>query len=123
MRNIKVAIAEDHWVLRASLSDILSKYGYSIVLEAANGEELLSAIPDLKQLPDICIMDINMPIMDGFAATREMKRRWPEVKILGYSVNKEQSIIQEMLNSGADSFLSKGEKPGKLDNALKALLT
>ncbi|GAB3910518.1 MULTISPECIES: response regulator [Mucilaginibacter] len=122
MKNINVAIADDHKYVRAIVCDILLKYGYSVVLQAANGEDLLNSIPGLEQLPDICIMDINMPVMDGFIATREMKKRWPHVKILGYSINYEKAIIEEMLNSGADAFLNKGELPEKLDEMIKSLL-
>jgi len=122
MKRINVAVADDHKYVRAIVCDILAKYGYSVVLQAANGADLLNAISNLEQLPEICIMDINMPVMDGFIATREMKKRWPQVKVLGYSINHEKAIIQEMLNSGADAFLDKGELPEKLHEVIQSLL-
>lgn len=122
MKKTNVAIADDHKYVRAIVCDILAKFGYSVVLQAANGEDLLNSIPCLEQLPDICIIDINMPVMDGFTTTREMKKRWPQVKILGYSINHEKAIIQEMIDSGADAFLNKGELPEKLDEMIKSLL-
>lgn len=121
MKNIKIAIADDHKYLRVHLAEILSDFGYKIVLLAENGRELIDGIAQSKQLPDICIIDINMPVMDGFAATREVKRRWPALKIIGYSINDEKNIIAEMFRCGADRFLNKDSDPKMLDETIKSL--
>jgi len=121
LKNIKIAVADDHKYLRVHVSEILTSLGYSVILQAANGEELIDGITELKVLPDLCIIDINMPIMDGFRTTREVKKRWPAIKILAYSITTEKRIIDEILHSGADDFINKDIDPKILNLTIKNL--
>ena len=122
MNNVTVAIADDHKYLRIHVAEILADFGYTVVIQAADGKDLIEGISRLKQIPDICIVDINMPVMDGFATTRELKKRWPTVKVLGYSINNERNIIAEMFHCGADRFLNKDADPNKLNETLLELI-
>lgn len=121
MNKITIAIADDHKYLRGHISETLTSFGYSVILQAAHGKELIDGIAEVKRKPDLCIIDINMPIMDGFIATREIKKRWPDIKILAYSINDEKSIIDIMLQTGADCFLKKDTDPKILNNTIKNL--
>lgn len=122
VKPINIAIADDHKYLRLHICETLCSYGHIVMLEATNGKELIDGVAALDRLPDICIVDINMPVMDGFTTTREIKKRWPEIKILGYSINNEKSIIAEMYHCGADCFLNKNADPQILNETVYKLI-
>ena len=103
---IRVLIAEDHTALRYTLRSVLKGYSdIDIVGEAANGEEAVLKAERLQ--PAIVLMDINMPRVDGIAATRRIKSFSSRTAVLGLSVHGEGSAIAAMLEAGAVAVLSK----------------
>jgi two-component system, NarL family, invasion response regulator UvrY len=120
---IKLAIADDHRLFRKGIISLIELKGndrYLIVLEAENGDELLRKL-DRKALPDIIIMDIEMPKTDGFQAVSWLREHYPEIKILVVSqTEKEESIIR-MLRLGVKGYLSKDIDPDELHAALQAI--
>ena len=103
---MKILLVDDHAMVRQGLRGILTSYpGLEVIAEARNGEEALTLAIDLY--PDIVLMDINMPTMDGITATKRMKEVLPGTIVIGLSVNYSASIIDAMTAAGASAFVSK----------------
>jgi DNA-binding NarL/FixJ family response regulator len=103
---IRILFADDHKMMRQVLVEIIAdRPGILVVGEASNGEEALNMTRQL--LPDIVVMDISMPIMNGVEATRRIKAEMPEVRILGLSMFEDEHIALKMRQAGAEEYLSK----------------
>ncbi len=117
---IRVMLVDDHDVVRAGLKNLLEATGdFHIVAEASNGIEALNKMPE--ELPDVIVMDISMPEMDGLEATRRIVERWPEAHILVLTVHEDKQYFFEMLRAGATGYLSKRAAPDELQWALRAV--
>jgi len=104
--HIKIIVAEDQGLIRHALSSLLKRVdGFEVVGLAANGTEVLKLLETLR--PDIILMDIKMPQMNGIETTRKINEKMPWIKIIGLSMYDHPTFIKEMLRSGAKGFLSK----------------
>lgn len=101
---LTVAIVDDSTFMRESARLRLSILGYKVVMEAENGQEFLDKLAQ-GDTPDICLLDLNMPVMDGFETARNLKKNWPAIRILFHSMEK----IGEgaYADWGADGFIAK----------------
>jgi DNA-binding NarL/FixJ family response regulator len=116
---VRILIADDQKRTRQSLRALLSTSLPEIeIWEARNGVEALRLAED-KQ-PQLVVMDISMPEIDGLEATRGIKTRWPQIKVLVLSMYRDRQ--EEARAAGADLFVSKGESPERLLCALSSLL-
>lgn len=101
----KIMIVDDSLRARRALKALMSQQeGITVIAEASNGQEAIQIIS--KQRPDIVIMDLRMPVMDGLEATRAIKAGWPQVKIIILTMYPDHQA--EALAAGADAFLVKG---------------
>lgn len=105
------AIADDHDLMRETTCNILLLYGYKVVLEAVNGKDLLLQLQELDQLPHVCLLDLNMPEMNGYETTRFLRKHFPSIRILAFSQFAQQNQVREILACGADGFLRKESDP------------
>jgi DNA-binding NarL/FixJ family response regulator len=106
MDTIRLMIAEDQELIRSSLQIVLSiEEDIDVVGLAENGEQAVSLCARLK--PDVILMDINMPVMDGIEATKQIKKQYPEVKIIVLTTFQEMDFVIEALQSGAEGYLLK----------------
>ena len=111
----RLLIADDRARTRRALSAVFATHpGLQLVGEAADGEEALAAIERLQ--PDIVIIDIRMPRLDGIAATAQIKARWPSIRVVAHSLAVESS--DEAVAAGADAFVPKGAPAEELLEAL-----
>lgn len=117
-KQITISIIEDHIGLRVSLQNFLQYSNFKVVLEAANGQLAIDSLQMQEVLPDICILDINMPVMDGYQTARELAQRYPEIKILVFSSLDNKRSIEEMLGLGVRGYVLKGSAPEKLKTAV-----
>jgi len=116
---VRILIADDQKRTRQSLKALLStSLPETEIWEAANGAEALRLAEDIH--PQLVVIDIRMPQIDGLTATRGIKSRWPQIKILVLSMYRDRQ--EEALAAGADLFVSKGESPERLLCALSSLL-
>jgi DNA-binding NarL/FixJ family response regulator len=108
MNSIKIAMADDHTLLRKGiLSIIQSQIAVDIIAEACNGKELLGAIEKSKQIPDITIVDLSMPVMNGYDLIPHLQKLYPTTKILIISFVIEPNAIQHLFNVGINGFIDK----------------
>ena len=116
---MRIVIADDQKRTRQSLKALLStSLPGTEIWEAADGAEALQVAEDTH--PQLVVMDIRMPEVDGITATRGIKSRWPEIKVLVLSMYP--GLQEEARAAGADLFVSKGESPERLLCALSSLL-
>jgi DNA-binding NarL/FixJ family response regulator len=118
---VTIAVAEDHPVMRQCTTFRLSMLGYKVIFEAENGKELLEYL-DSFIAPDICLLDINMPIMDGFETIRHLKRNWPNAKVMFLSMHNELCYRQKAMQLGADGFITKDASFKELEATLLKLV-
>ena len=117
----RIVIAEDHTILREGLRALLSSQeSLEVVGEAGDGREAIRQVEELT--PDLILMDLSMPKMNGVEAIREIKRRAPETKILALTVHKAEEFILEVLQSGADGYIPKDASANELMMAIKSIL-
>jgi len=105
-QKIRLLLAEDHTILRQGLAQILEQESdLEIVGEAENGEQAVRLATQV--LPDVVLMDMSMPIMNGIEAAREIHRGLPDVRIIGLSMHEDEEQIEAMLAAGASFYLCK----------------
>ena len=117
---IRVLIADDHQMMREGLRSLLESQNFEIVGEAKDGEEAVRITRETN--PDVVIMDILMPVMDGAEATRRILAELPEIKIIGLSMNRDKFRISQALESGARGFVLKGSAFQELNQAIHAVV-
>jgi two-component system, NarL family, response regulator NreC len=121
MAEVTILIADDHGILRAGLRALIeAEPGYKIVGEAADGEEVLRLSAHLQ--PDIVLMDISMPGQSGLEATRQLKEKQPDIKVLILTVHEDKALLQEAIKVGASGYLLKRALKNDLFQAIHAVL-
>lgn len=119
MKKITIGIADDHQLFLKSLSLMVSSFpGFSIVIESLNGVNMLEKMKSLPEPPDILLVDVNMPLMDGVTTTREVTALYPGVKIAALSMKDDDATIINMLKAGCCAYFLKDIHPAELENAL-----
>ena len=115
---IRVLLVDDHMVVRSGLSTVLSVYGdLRLVGEAGDGEEAIKLCERL--LPNVVLMDLLMPKMDGVTAIKEIKTRWPQIQIIALPSFKEKEYVEGALKAGANGYLLKDVSVEELINAVR----
>jgi DNA-binding NarL/FixJ family response regulator len=104
---IRILLVEDHAMVEEELRLLLRSYpNLEIVDRAQNGEEAISKVAKLH--PAVVVMDVNLPKLDGIAATREIKAKYPNIVVIGLTVAAEDYVLYAMLKAGASEVLKKG---------------
>jgi len=117
---IRVLIVDDHTIVRTGLRLLLeAEQDISVVGEALNGLDALKLVE--IHLPDVVLMDITMPVMDGLESTRQIKARWPEIKVLVLTMHRSDEYFFEMLKTGASGYILKGAETGDLIHAVRVV--
>ncbi len=117
----KVVLIDDHRLFRKGMVELINGFSsYTVIWEGENGKELTQKISP-QNLPDIVLLDISMPIMDGFETAQWLEQRYPEVKILALSMHNDDETIMKMLKSGVNGYVLKNADPAELRMALKKL--
>lgn len=117
-KTIRVLITDDHSVVRNGLKSFLSIYDeFELVGEARNGEQAV-AMADIHQ-PDVILMDLMMPVMDGATASRKIKQKHPHIQIIALTSFKEQELVQGAIEAGAIGYLLKDLTAEELARAIR----
>jgi two-component system, NarL family, invasion response regulator UvrY len=118
---VQVAIVDDHALMSKALVKFVSSFEeYAVLFEAANGREIIAQIQK-HIVPDIVLLDINMPIMDGFETAAWLRKYYPNIKVLALSMNSDEASIIRMLRLGAKGYITKNADPEELKQALDSV--
>jgi two-component system, NarL family, invasion response regulator UvrY len=118
----KIVIADDHALIAQAISGLIQRMDdFEVLYEVENGLELIEKFKQ-NQIPDIVLLDINMPEMDGYETALWLKNNYPEIKVLALSMYDKEEAIVGMLRNGARGYLLKGCRPSELKNALEDII-
>ncbi|MEO8110507.1 MAG: response regulator transcription factor [Ginsengibacter sp.] len=118
-----IVLVDDHGLLRNGLAGLIESFGeYNILFEADNGKDFIDKLK-LKPSPHAVLMDINMPVMDGYEACLWLKNNRPEIKVLALSMYDNESSVIRMFKAGAKGYILKDCDPAELKTALHSLIT
>lgn len=116
---IHIAYADHDSIVRRSIAGFICSNGrFSVDIQADNGQDLLTQIRIAPALPDICLLDINMPVKNGYQTINEIKAQWPTIKILVLTGIDKEYTIRQVVRSGANGYLLKSCEPDDLNSAL-----
>src|SRR5260221_8984492 len=114
--SLKILLADDHQVVREGISGLLTKKGYVVVAEAENGRDAVRLA--LKHVPDIVLMDISMPDLNGIEATKQIRAENRRIRVIGLSMHSDKRFIAKMLGAGAGGYLRKNCSSEELYTAI-----
>ena len=117
-RPIKVAIADDHALFRAGVrTSLMGRKDVELIAEADNGMQLLNLLKHIE--PDVILLDIQMPIMDGIQTLPEIRKLYPHIKVIILSMHNDHSMISKLMEIGANSYLTKNSDSENIYQAIK----
>lgn len=119
MTSIKISIADDHSLFREGVEFTLRHEGNDIIASVSNGQELLNTILVEGLVPDVILMDLKMPVLDGIETTQRIKSEFPDIKIVILTMHHEENVILHLLDIGANGYLLKNSSSHELVSAIK----
>ncbi|MFT3700736.1 MAG: response regulator transcription factor [Agriterribacter sp.] len=120
---VNVVLVDDHVLLRNGLANLIKSFGdYNVLYEADNGKHLLELLQK-SPLPDVVLMDINMPHIDGYESTLWLRKNYPDIKVLALSMYDNETAIIRMFKAGAKGYILKDCDPVELRTALHSLIS
>lgn len=120
----KVVVVDDHLLIAKAISSIIGKFeGFEVLYEAENGKVLIEKFKVRVNIPDIVLMDISMPEMNGFETTQWLTDNYPDILVIALSMQDDDASLIKMVTTGAKGYLHKNVHPAELENALKSLIT
>lgn len=120
MKNLRILIADDHELVRRGVLGVLhSRHGWRVVGEAANGREAVEKTIKLK--PDVAILDISMPELDGVEAVCQIREAVPDTKVLVLTMHESDQVVKRALDAGAHGYVLKSDLSESLPKAVKAI--
>lgn len=121
-KKIQVAVADDHTLLRSALARLINSFeNYSVLFEASNGQEVKDKLSK-HIIPDVMLLDVNMPDIDGYETAKWIYKNFPQVKILALSMFSDENTIIRMLRLGAKGYIMKNAEPEELNEALDSVV-
>jgi DNA-binding NarL/FixJ family response regulator len=120
----KVVVVDDHLLIAKAISSIINNFeGYEVLYEAENGKVLLEKLKVRVNVPDIVLMDISMPEMNGFETTQWLTDNYPDILVIALSMQDDDASLIKMVTAGAKGYLHKNVHPAELEKALKTLIS
>lgn len=120
-KTIKIALADDHTLFRKGVEELMEDFdNIEVIYSVSNGKELIDKLLT-GPLPDVCLLDINMPELNGFETAKKIKELWPDMKILAVSVYDSEFNIIGMLRAGAGGYVLKDAQPAALRKAIEGI--
>lgn len=117
-----IVIVDDHLLIAKAISSIIEQFvGYDVLYEAENGSNLIEQFKIKKNIPDIVLLDISMPVMDGFETSTWLKQNHPAIKVMALTMQGDDDSLIKMVKTGATGYLNKNVHPSELEKALNAI--
>jgi len=116
---LRVLIVDDHAMLRDAVKAALTEQGFDVIGEATDGRQAIEQCAELQ--PDVAVIELSIPLLDGFAATREIVRRSPHVKVVILTMHAQHQYVRESLDAGASGFVLKADSAVELAEALRTV--
>jgi two-component system invasion response regulator UvrY len=124
MKPITLALVDDHNLLRQGLVEMLNKNpAFQVILEAHNGRDFISQLGTLPIPPDLVLLDISMPIMNGFETALWLKQNCPTIKVMALSMSDQETAVVRMIQNGAKGYVLKDAEKEKLYEAIERVMT
>ncbi|GAB3987270.1 response regulator transcription factor [Spirosoma daeguense] len=121
MRKIKLALCDDHNLFRLGMATILGQIpDFELVLEAGNGQELLDRIA--RKTPDVVLLDLQMPVMDGTTTADHLRDNYPLIKIVVLTMHDEDRMVLHLLEKGVSGYLLKDAEAGEVEKAIRKVM-
>lgn len=121
--NYSVVIVDDQLLFANVLEKLINTFeNFHVLYHVKNGEEFLEKLKDKKNIPDIALVDINMPVMNGIETMKWLRTNQPDMKVLALTMDDDEETIVSMLKSGAKSYLFKDINPAVLHDSLKEVV-
>ncbi len=121
MKKVKLALADDHVVLRKGLALLLQKLGYEVTAECDNGKLLIDQL-NAGNLPDIVLIDINMPVMDGYETAKWFTANHPLIHVICLTMYDNEYSVIRMIRNGARGYIIKDADPSELKRAINDII-
>lgn len=120
METIRVALVDDQQLFRQGIALLVSNTpGFEIVFEADNGQNCLDQLKDIKELPHVALVDMEMPIMDGMELVNQLQQQYPDIRVIMLSVHSNERMIARMIQLGASGYLIKNCDKEELIQAIQ----
>ncbi|WP_025143185.1 response regulator transcription factor [Pedobacter jeongneungensis] len=117
-----IVVVDDHILIAKALQGIINNFAaFEVIYVCENGKDLIDKFESNCKLPDMILLDISMPIMDGFETVSWLKEHYPDIKVMALSMQGEEKSVIKMVSNGATSYLLKNAHPAELENALTRL--
>ncbi len=119
----KIGLVDDHQLFLKSLQLMLESFKvYEVVVEALHGEDLKNKLKSSGAIPDLMLVDVNMPVMDGIATCKWLSEHYPAMKLIALSMNDADTAIIDMIKAGCCAYLLKDTHPNELEKALQEVV-
>ncbi|AYQ31205.1 response regulator transcription factor [Runella sp. SP2] len=123
MANIRVAITDDQVLFRRGMASIINTFeNISIVLEADNGRILLDSLQNFEPIPDVVLLDLSMPELNGIETTKLLHAHYPSIKIIILSVYGEDRFVTHLMELGVNAYLFKNVEPEEVERAIRTVI-
>lgn len=120
---LSIGLVDDHQLFLKSLQLMLESFKvYEVVIEALNGEDLKNKLKSSGKVPDLMLVDVNMPVMDGIATCKWLSEHYPAMKLIALSMNDTDTAIIDMIKAGCCAYLLKDTHPNELEKALQEVV-
>ncbi len=121
MRKIRLALCDDHNLFRLGMASILNQIAdFDLILEAANGQDLLDKVA--RKTPDVILLDLQMPILDGPATADLLREHYPRVKVIVLTMHDEDRMVLHLLEKGVSGYLLKDADPDEVEKAIRKVM-
>ncbi len=122
-QKIDIVITDDHKLFRKGMASLLEDFDFiGNIYEAGNGIELLSLLEEKESLPDLVLLDLQMPEMDGMEAAQKIREKYSDLKIIILTMQDDAQIILYMIQMGVNGYLMKNAEPDELEKALRDVI-
>ena len=122
-QKIDIVITDDHKLFRKGIAALLEDLEpVNEIYEAGNGEELLHLLDETNPRPNLVLLDLNMPVMDGFETTQQLKKQYPDVKIIILTMEDDEQYILHLVNEGVNGYLNKSADPDEVELAIEKVM-